>query len=177
MRMIPVLILCVMIGGCAHFSTPHSSSIEDCADEIARDICKGLERSYMGVSILVSTPLEAVSLAPSDFSLALQELLIGAMAKNNANVVEVQLRREPYITCEDGFVSLSRDASRVRDNFRAEIILVSTYVARGKDILITSRAVDYTTNDVITSITIVLKKSDYIQDLIGPSRGFRIYER
>ena len=177
MRYILTAILCLLLAGCSHIGLNHTSGIEDCADRIAKCIGKGLEDSYMGVSIMVSTPVHAVTFAPSDFGLALQELMISSMVRQKANVIDVQLRREPYITCEEGMISLSRDASRLKGEFRAEVIIASTYVVRQEELIISTRAIDFTTNDVITSTTTLLRISPLVADLLGGVRHERIYER
>lgn len=177
MRILYPVIVCLLIVGCAYLNPNHTFTIEECSDRIAMGLSRGLEDSHMGVSILVSTPVDAVTFAPSDFGLALQEFLISSMAKRNTNVVDVQLRHEPYITCEQGLITLSRDASRLKGEFRAEVIIVSTYVESDEDVAIISRAIDFTTNDVITSTTTILDKSLLIDDLLNSRRQFRIYER
>jgi len=174
-KRIPIILCCLFVLGCAHVS--RTAHIEDCAEVIASELSKGLESSYSGVSILVSTPVDAVTYAPSDFGLVLQEFLIGSLVKKKANVVDVQLRKEPYITCEDGLISLSRDAGRLKGEFRAEVIVVSTYVVRGQEVVITARAIDYTSSDVITSAVTRLSMSGLVKDLLINGNRKQVYER
>lgn len=169
--------ICFVVFGCAHITPDYTFSIEGCADRIAAHLSRGLEDSYLGVSILVSTPVDAVTYAPSDFGLALQEFLIGSMVRQGANVVDVQLRQEPYITCEEGLISLSRDAGRLKGEFRAEVIIVSTYLAGERSVVITSRAIDFTTNDVIASTTTTLHRTDLVADLLDRMQQVRMYEK
>ena len=171
------MIMCFLILGCAHITSNYAISIEGCADTIALHLSKGLEGSYPGASILVSTPVDAVTYAPSGFGLALQEFLIGSMARKGASVVDVQLRQEPYITCEEGLISLSRDAGRLKGDFRAEVIIVSTYLARERSVVITSRAIDVTTNDVIASTTTILCRTDLVSDLLDQTQQVKMYEK
>jgi hypothetical protein len=177
MRNIVGMIMCIVVLGCTHIPPNYDISIDGCADRIAVHLSKGLKASYLGVSILVSTPVDAVTFAPSDFGLALQEFLIGSLVRQGANVVDVQLRNEPYITCEEGLISLSRDAGRLKGEFRAEVIIASTYLVREKSVVITSRAIDVTTNDVIASTTTILRRTDLIADLLDHTRQVRIYEK
>jgi len=174
-KRIPIILCCLLVLGCAHVS--RTAHIEDCAEVIASELSKGLESSYSGVSILVSTPVDAVTYAPSDFGLVLQEFLIGSLVKKNANVIDVQLRKEPYITCEDGLISLSRDAGRLKGEFRAEVIVVSTYAAREQEVVITARAVDYTSSEVITSAVTRLSMSEQVKDLLVNGNRKQVYER
>ena len=171
------MIMCISILGCAHIPPNDTMSIAGCADRIAAHVSRGLERSYPGVSVLVSTPVDSVTYAPSDFGLALQEFLIGSMVEEGAHVVDVQLRNEPYITCDGGLISLSRDAARLKEEFRAEVIIVSTYLVRAKSVVITSRAIDVTTNDVITSTTTILRRSDLVAGLLDRMQQTKMYER
>ena len=175
MKRIPIILCCLFVLGCAHVS--RTAHIEDCAEVIASELSKGLEPSYSGVSILVSTPVDAVTYAPSDFGLVLQEFLIGSLVKKKANVVDVQLRKEPYITCEDGLISLSRDAGRLKGEFRAEVIVVSTYAAREQEVVITAKTVDYTSSDVITSAVARLFISEHVKDLLFNGNRKQVYER
>jgi hypothetical protein len=172
-----LIFMCLAFLGCAYINPLYTSSIEDCADRIAKNISTGLEASYLGVSVLVSTPVEAATYSPSDFGLVLQEFLISSMVKRNANVVDVQLRQEPYITCEEGLIALSRDASRLKGEFRAEVIVVSTYMVREESVAITSRAIDFTTNDVITSSTATLYMSPVVSELLDRKKNVRVYEK
>jgi len=174
-KRIPIILCCLFVLGCAHVS--RTAHIEDCAEVIASELSKGLEPSYSGVSILVSTPVDAVTYAPSDFGLVLQEFLIGSLVKKKANVVDVQLRKEPYITCEDGLISISRDAERLKGEFRAEVIVVSTYMVREQEVVITARAVDFTSSEVIASAVTILSLSEPISGLLGSGAQKRIYER
>ena len=171
------MIMCISILGCTHIPPDCVISIDGCADRIATHVSMGIENSYPGVSILVSTPVDAVTYAPSDFGLALQEFLIGSLVEEGAHVVDVQLRNEPYITCDGGLISLSRDAARLKDDFRAEVIIASTYLVKAKSVVITSRAIDVTTNDVITSTTTNLCRTDLVADLLDRMHQTRMYER
>lgn len=177
MRKVFLIFMCLALPGCAYINPYYTSSIEDCADRIAKNISTGLQDSYLGVSVLVSTPVEAATYSSSDFGLVLQEFLISAMVKRNANVVDVQLRQEPYITCEEGLIALSRDASRLKGEFRAEVVVVSTYMVREESVAITSRAIDFTTNDVITSSSATLHMSPVVSGLLDRRQNVRIYEK
>ncbi|HOE72199.1 MAG TPA: FlgO family outer membrane protein [Deltaproteobacteria bacterium] len=177
MKLGPFLAVILLSAGCCHLYPGNAGTMEACAGRIAESLARGLDGSCMGVNVLVSTPVESVSLAPSGFGLALQELLIGALVEKKVNVVDVQLRPEPYIVCDKGLMSLSRDAGRVRNEFRAEIIIVSTYLVRDENIVITSRAVDYTSNDVIASATVVLAKTADVRRLLKNRERAALYEK
>jgi multisubunit Na+/H+ antiporter MnhB subunit len=72
---------------------------------------------------------------------------------------------------------LSRDADRIRKEFRAEVVVVSTYLAREDDILITARAVDFTNNDVIASTTVVLTTTAGVGHLLRSRGQAVVYEK
>lgn len=174
---ISVMTAVLFLTGCAHLDPNHATTMEGCANRIGKLISGGLEDSYTGMSMLVSTPVDAITFAPNDFGLALQELIISALAGRNANIVEVQLRKEPYITCEEGLVSLSRDASRLRPDFKADVIVVSTYLALKEEVVVTARAIDFTTNEVITSATATLERNEQIDSLIRSRQQVKLYEK
>jgi hypothetical protein len=173
------ILMAVFLSGCTHIEIDpfRADSVDTCANRLASGITHGLAESHMGMNIIVSTPVDAVTFSSSPFGLALQEMLISALAQNNANVIEVQLRKEPYVNCEDGLVSLSRDASRLRPDFRADVIVASTYTAGRDEVIVTSRAIDYTTNEIITSATTTLTRSPNIEGLLRNKDQFRLYDK
>lgn len=180
MKLITGIIMGLLLSACANIPITdpnHTKTIDQCAGRLAKGICKGLENSYMGVSVLVSAPVDAVTFAPNDFGLAFQEFMISAMAERNANVVDVQLRKQPYITCNEGLMSLSRDVSRLRPDIRAEVIVVSTYVVSKEEVVLTARAIDYTTNDVITSSTAHLERTENIDHLLSSREKIQLFEK
>ncbi len=177
MRMLTLMMAAVLFTGCAHLDPNRAATMDGCANRIGKSISRGLEESYMGMSILVSTPVDAVTFAPSDFGLALQELITSSLAERNANVLEVQLRKEPYITCEEGLVGLSRDANRLRSDFKADVIVVSTYLPLKKDIIVTARAIDFTSNDVIASATATLERNEQVDGLLRNRQQVKLYEK
>ncbi|HNY64902.1 MAG TPA: FlgO family outer membrane protein [Deltaproteobacteria bacterium] len=179
MRALAAMILALVLAGCTSLGLhPYrTDAIDTCADRLAEGIAKGLEESHMGMNLLVSTPVDAVTFHSSDFGLALQEMIISSLAQRNANVVDIQLRKEPYVNCEDGLISLSRDASRLRPDFKADVIVVSTYLAVRDDIVVTARAIDYTTNEVITSATTTLTRTPNIEGLLRNRDQFKLYDK
>lgn len=180
MRLLAGFIIGFFLLGCSHIpfhDLNSTTTIDQCASRLSRGICNGLEDSYMGVSILVSAPVDAVTFASNDFGLALQEFMIGAMAERNANIVDIQLRKEPYINCREGLISLSRDASRLRPDIRAEVIVVSTYIVSKEDVVVTARAIDYTTSDVIVSATAHLKRTDQVDHLLSRRGQIQLFEK
>lgn len=169
--------MCFVVLGCAHITPNYTFTIEGCADRIAENLSRELKESFPGMSILISTPVDAVNYAPSDFGLALQEFIIGSMARKGASVVDVQLRQEPYISCEEGLISLSRDAGRLKGEFSAELIIVTTYLEGSSSVAVTSRAVDFTTNDVVASTTVKLRRSDVVAELLRQKQQVKMYEK
>lgn len=166
-----------LLAGCAHLDPTRATTLDGCANRIGKSISRGLEKSYMGVSVLVSTPVDGVTFASSDFGLALQELITSSLSERNPNVLEVQLRKEPYINCEEGLVGLSRDASRLRPDFKADVIVVSTYLPLKEDVIVTTRAIDFTTGDVITSTTATLERNEQIDKLLRNRQQVKLYEK
>ncbi|HHO76834.1 MAG TPA: hypothetical protein ENN05_10465 [Deltaproteobacteria bacterium] len=171
-------IICLFAAvGCAHLNPDYTVRIEDCADRIVSEIAKGLEGTYSGKSILVSTPVNAVTYATSDFGLVLQGFLIGSLVKENVPVIDVQLREEPHITSEGALVFLNRDAGRLRSEFKAELVIVSAYVVREQEVVITVRAIDLAEGDVVSSTTTILSMSTLVSDLLGARRQIQVFER
>ena len=72
-------------------------------------------------------------------------------------------------------MALSRKAAKLKDEYRAEVIIISSFVERDEDVLITARAVDFTNNDVITAATATIYKTPAVRKLIHPRRT-RVYE-
>ena len=86
MKLGPFLAVILLSAGCCHLYPGNAGTMEACAGRIAESLARGLDGSCMGVNVLVSTPVESVSLAPSGFGLALQELLIGALVEEKVNI-------------------------------------------------------------------------------------------
>jgi len=169
-RSVTIMLAFLVLNGCAY-----THSMEAGANRLAGGLNAGLKQSYQGLGVLVAAPVDAASLKAGDFGLLMQELLLNYLAEDGVNVVDVELRRVPYITCENGLVALSRDAAKLKDEYRAEVIIVTSFVERDDDILITSRAVDFTNNDVITGATASIYKTEAVRKLIHPKRP-RVYE-
>ncbi len=167
----------VLTLSCAHLTTQQAFTPQACAQAVARSIGMGLESSYAGITVIVAAPVDASTFRPGDFGLAMQELLIGALVAEQVNVLEVQLREVPYITCQDGLMALSRDAARLKDEQRAGIIVVGTYVVQRGSVALNVRAVDFTTSDVITASTVNLSKTASVRDLLRGCPEKRLYER
>jgi len=172
-----VFLLTTLYIGCAHVQPNYTLTMEGSAGRIAQAIIKGMPPAYRGITMLVATPVEATTLDVGDFGLAMQELFIGAMTQKGANVVEVQLRKVPYISNDKGLIYLSRDATKLRDEYKAGMILVSSYVKRKHDVVITARIVDLSNNDIIASATTALYRSSSVNELLEAKGGEKVYER
>ncbi len=171
------IVLMFILGGCAHMQPNYTMTMEGAAGRVAAGINDELRRTYAGIPILVTAPVDAVSFEAGDFGLAMQELLMGALTESGANVVDVELRQVPYINCEDGLNALSRDARKLQQQYRAGVIVVSTYIVRERDLLLSVRAVDYTNSDVIASASTTMRKSESVEAMLKMRGSSRLYER
>jgi len=163
--------------GCATIRTSYSVSLEGGADRIAGAIVQTLPPEYLNVTMLVAAPVDATNLNASRFGLAMQELLTGAMVRHGAHIAEVQLRKLPYISCDAGLVCLSRDAAKLKEEYNAGMILVSSYIVGKHDLIITSRVVNFNNNDILASAITTLYRSESINSLLGTKAGEKVYER
>ncbi|MEN6473272.1 MAG: FlgO family outer membrane protein [Syntrophaceae bacterium] len=163
--------------GCAAIQTNYSVSLEGGADRIAGAIIQTLPPEYLNVTMLVAAPVDATNLNASRFGLAMQELLTGAMVRHGAHIAEVQLRKLPYISCNQGLVCLSRDAGKLKDEYQAGMILVSSYIVGRHELIITSRVVNFNNNDILASATTTLYRSESINALLQAGDDGRVYER
>jgi len=121
--------------------------------------------------------VDATNLTTSRFGLAMQELLAAAMARRGAHIAEVQLRKLPYISGNQGLVALSRDAGKLKDEYKAGMILVSSYIVGRHDLIITSRVVNFKNNDILASATTTLYRSKSINNLLETQADEKVYER
>ena len=92
-RSIVLALTLLLVSGCAI-----TNSMEAGADRLAGGLNQGLAQSYQGLGILVAAPVDATTLKAGDFGLIMQELLLNYLAEGGANVVDVELRKLPYIT-------------------------------------------------------------------------------
>jgi len=168
-----LLLLC----GCAMVQPNFSVSLEGGADRVAGAIVGALPPEHLSVTMLVAAPVDATTLATSRFGLVMQELLTGAMVRHGAHIAEVQLRKLPYISRDKGLAVLSREASNLKDEYKAGLILVSSYIVNRHDLIITSRVVNFNNNDILASATTTLYRTESINALLQAGGDRRIYER
>ena len=168
-----VLFLCA----CALVHPHYSMSMEAGADRIAGAIARALPPEQLNVTMLVAAPVDATTLTTSRFGLAMQELLTTAMVRHGAHIAEVQLRKLPYISCDQGLVCLSREAANLKDEYKAGMVLVSSYIVGRHDLIITSRVVNFKNNDILASATTTLYRSKSINNLLETQADEKVYER
>ncbi len=168
-----LLLLC----GCAAIQPNFSVSLEGGADRIAGAIVRALPPEQLNVTMLVAAPVDATTLTTSRFGLAMQELLTTAMVRHGAHIAEVQLRKLPYISCDQGLVCLSREAANLKDEYKAGMVLVSSYIVGRHDLIITSRVVNFNNNDILASATTTLYRTESINSLLQAGGNGKVYER
>jgi len=162
--------------GCTHMQMGYSLTMQGCADNIASDLSKRLDKSHRGINIIVASPVDAYRLKAGRFGISMQELLVGAMAERDMHVLDTELLQEPYITSAKGLVCLSRDARNLKTKYKARAIVVTTYIVKKRDVVITSRIVDLKTKRVIASATAGLNRSTSVGDLLKNDAEVRLYE-
>ena len=173
---VAALFVFLLFMGCAHMQKGYSSTMQDCADNIASDLSRRLDKPHRGVNIIVASPVDAYGLRAGRFGMSMQELLVGAMAERDMHVFDVELLQEPYITSANGLVCLSRDAKNLKTKYKARAIVVTTYIVKKRDVVIMSRVVDSKTKRVIASATADLYKSTSVADLLKSNSEVRLYE-
>lgn len=162
--------------GCAHIQPNYTLTMEGGADRIAQSLVRKLPPASLGVTMLVAAPADAVTLEVRDFGLAMQELITSAMARRGAHVAEVQLRKAPVITGDKGLVCLSRDTAKLKDAYQAGMMLVSSYIVREHDLVITARVVNFNTNAIMAASTVTMHRSASIDDMLAARGGEKVYE-
>jgi len=179
MQRLALFLACVglvtLISGCASLPIRHTLSMETCADKIAASIARDLRKVQGERVIRVATPVDAVTYAQSDFGLAFQELLTGTLAGRLPHVVDAHYRKGPGVTGKTGTSPLSR--SEPVSTAPAGIVLVSTYLASGGEVVVTTRALDANTREVIASTYAVLSRSEQVDDLLERPKGVIVYEK
>lgn len=163
------------LSGCASLPIRYTLSMETCADKVAASIARDLRKVQGGRVIQVATPVDAVTYAQSDFGLAFQELLTGALAGRLPHVVDVHFRKGPGASGKAGPSPLSRGESGATTP--AGIVLVSTYLASGTEVVVTTRALDVNTREVVASTYAVLTRSGQVDELLVRSKGVVVYEK
>lgn len=168
-----VLFLCA----CALVHPHYSMSMEAGADRIAGAIVQAMPPEQLKVTMLVAAPVNATDLTTSRFGLAMQELLTASMARHGARIAEVQLRKLPYISGNEGLVALSRDAGKLKNEYQAGMILVTSYIVGRHDLVVTSRVVDFDNNHILASASTNLYRSGSINSLLETGADEKVYER
>lgn len=172
--------LCIFLfaSGCAHIQPNYVLTMEGGADQIAQSLVKNLPPTSLGMTMLVAAPADAVTLDVGKFGLAMQELIITAMARHGARIAEAQLRKAPMITGDKGLVCLSRDTAKLKDAYKAGMMLVSSYIVREHDLVLTARVVNFTTNDIMAAAAVTLRRSASIDAMLETrgGGGEKVYE-
>lgn len=165
--------------GCSYLQFTVSTKMETSSNDLARKITLNLPARYLATSTLVATPVEATTLEPGKFGLAMQELLIASLAKYGATVTEVQLSKYPTITPKDGFTYLTRDAKKIQDKYKAGMVIVSSYIIREHDVILTCRMVKLDTVTVVGASTSSIHRSPAVNKLLQKKQlpEEQLYER
>lgn len=166
----------ITIGGCAYIPIRYAMSIENCADAIADSLSHDLKKVQGDRHILVGSPVDAITYSRSEFSSVFQEFLTSSMAKRLPHVVDVHFRGNPN---NSGSI-IARPLSKDEPVYVPEthgIVLVSTYLVKEDVVIITARAVDALTKEVITSSYATLSHKEGIDDLFKKKKDTVIYEK
>lgn len=173
---VTTLMLVMIMSGCAYLNLRHTNSIEACANTIAASLARDLDKAHGNKSIVVSVPVDAVTYSQSNFGLAFQEFLTSAVANYNPHVVDIHFMNKPIMPGKVDSVPLSRDKPgfTISD---AGVVLVSTYLVSNEEVVITTRALDVSTNMIVASTYAILSRSQQVDDLLGRSKGVIVYEK
>lgn len=175
--MLTAILTLVVTLGCAHVQPNYTLTMEGCADRLASAMVQALPAPSLASPMLVAAPVDAVTLESSRFGLSMQELLTTAMAHQGARIGEIELRKVPTLSPDKGLVYLSRDAKKIKDKHQVGMAVVSSYILRDQDVVMTSRVVNLSTNHVMTAATVTLRRSASINGLLDMRRGEKVYER
>ena len=97
----------------------------------------------------------------------LAEKLIDELSRNGFDVSEIRKARDLFIREQVGETILSRDAAELLQNSDARAILVGTYVATGKALMINSRLLDLHSPRILSSCSYELVMSPEIEALLS----------
>jgi len=176
MKLFFCLYIAVSVCACAYVPVRFTMSIEHCADSIAGSLSDELRKVQGGRKILVSAPVDAVTYSRSEFSPVFQEFLTSSMAKRLPHVVDVHFRVKPDSSGSVVAKPLGKDEPAFAPDTPA-IILVSTYLVKEDMVIITTRAVDALTREVITSAYATLSPSEGTEDLFRKKKDVVVYEK
>jgi hypothetical protein len=169
------IFLIISISGCAYLPIRNAMTIENCADSMAVSISKELRKVQGGKYVQVSVPVDAITYSQSDFSFAFQEFLTSAMAKRLPGVVDAHFRNPADKLAKTGSAPLTRNEP-LNDEVSAGIVLVSSYLVNEDDVVITTRAIDVRTKEILASTYGIVSRAG-VNDLFGRSKGVIIYEK
>lgn len=97
----------------------------------------------------------------------LAEKLIDELSRNGFDVSEIRKARDLFIREQVGETILSRDAADLLQNSDARAILVGTYVATGKALMINCRLLDIHSPRILSSCSYELAMSSEVQGLLS----------
>ncbi len=105
----------------------------------------------------------------SPFGRYLAEQLMGELQRAGFRVVEVRKTDSILVKEHYGEYSLSREISEIAKEASAQLVLVGTYITRGRYILINSRLVSNRGNILTSSAMKILRRDRFLDRMLWPA--------
>lgn len=170
-RALILSLLAASLVGCASAPSPYaqrerveasSSAVVNAVSQAADRLAEALTaRMEGGVRLVVASAVHVDDLSKSStFGRALGEQLAARLAMRGHSVSELKLRSAIFVSKAGGELLLSRDVAEISASHKAKVVVVGTYAPAGGDVLVTLKAVDVATNQVVAGHTFAVPKAD-----------------
>ncbi len=162
-------------------SKPVTQTVKKTMDEASffnaqvHDLAVQLIQNFNGDSgpgspIAVSTFVDLNNLhKTSPFGRYLAEQLMGELQRAGFRVIEVRKTDSILVKERYGEYSLSRDTEEIANEASAQLVLVGTYITRGKYILINARIVSNRQNMLASSAMKILRRDRFLDRMLWPT--------
>ncbi len=139
------------------------------------DIAVQLIKNFNGDSgpgspVAVSTFVDLNNLhKTSPFGRYLAEQLMGELQRAGFRVIEVRKTDSILVKERYGEYGLSRNVGEISNEAAAQLVLVGTYITKGKYILINARIVSNKENMLVSSAMKILRRDHFLDRMLWPT--------
>lgn len=150
----------------AEVESPLIARSNDAADLLAQALGQS--------AIATGTPVVVASLASVDnltrsstFGRAVGEQIAARLASRGVPVVELKLRNSVFMSKDGGEFMLSREVKDLTQSYKTNIVVAGTYAEANSNVVVTLKAVDVTSNRVLTGFTYSVPKAE-VTGMLAP---------
>jgi TolB-like protein len=156
------LTVAAVLAGCATSQLPLTETEVVMRNNAAGDVLASLikTRGMAGTPVVVASIVEVDDMEQSStFGRMVGEQIASRLAFAGVPVVELKLRNTLYMSQKGGEFMLSRELQQLTLEHKASLAVVGTYAVANQEVLVTVKAVDVTTNNIVAAHSYSIPKT------------------